>query len=444
VGAPGDPLSRAVTPINPATAMSNASGDKRATTFEKFLASMPGLLIVVLSLGADVLLSADGAGRAVDRLGRAQIAGAVVGLALFAAGPRLAKYLDGVFRLAGRAALVGCAATLVWATAVVGSRTYEAWTKRDLISLNVVLGTRSVAKFPFVIAYDQGLFEKHGLNVELWMPEADFAGTIDREREEAPPRPDITVDGTTPMMIAMIANAWYPRRVVLGATDCIADDLVVGGPGIRRLEDLAGKRIGTSSGVHTTTTYTVLLLAQRMGWDPIQDISIMTHGDLAELRLGLVDGFTGIEEGWSRESLASEGFTVLADMTEWGEPHAGTGIRVEPEWLEQPGNRDAARRFIMATAEGIALFHQNRELAFEIAERWHGFTGERAEQYYETGMRILPRKPFPCYDGIRKTMELYDSNAMRQYQASDFWDDALVREIDAAGFFDSLYGDPTD
>lgn len=158
--------------------MSNASGDKRATTSEKILASMPGLLLVVLSLGADVLLTADSAGRAGDSLGRAQIAGAMLGAVLFAASPYIAEHLDGVFRLAGRTVLVGCAATLLWATVVIGSRTFDAWANRDLIPLEVVLGTRSVAKFPFIIAYDRGLFEKHGLNVGLWMPDAGFVGTI--------------------------------------------------------------------------------------------------------------------------------------------------------------------------------------------------------------------------------------------------------------------------
>jgi len=53
--------------------------------------------------------------------------------------------------------------------------------------------------------------------------------------------------------------------------------------------------------------------------------------------------------------------------------------------------------------------------------------------------RCVPKKPFPCYDGIRKTTELYDSNEMRRYAPEDFYDDSLVRETDASGFIDRLY-----
>jgi hypothetical protein len=51
----------------------------------------------------------------------------------------------------------------------------------------------------------------------------------------------------------------------------------------------------------------------------------------------------------------------------------------------------------------------------------------------------VPRIPYPCYDGIRRTMEVYDSHQMRQYQPEDFYDDSLLRELDEAGFVDSVY-----
>ncbi len=41
-------------------------------------------------------------------------------------------------------------------------------------------------------------------------------------------------------------------------------------------------------------------------------------------------------------------------------------------------------------------------------------------------------------------MELYDSNEMRQYQAEDFYDDSILRELDESGFIDGLYEAPDD
>ena len=63
---------------------------------------------------------------------------------------------------------------------------------------------------------------------------------------------------------------------------------------------------------------------------------------------------------------------------------------------------------------------------------------ELGETIYDRG-DFLPRKPYPCYDGIKKAMEVYDSNEMRRYKPEDFYDDSLMRELDESGFLDSLY-----
>ena len=118
---------------------------------------------------------------------------------------------------------------------------------------------------------------------------------------------------------------------------------------------------------------------------------------------------------------------------------AGNSVIVNAAWLEDPRNREVARRFLQAMIEGIALFHQDRELALEVLAKWHGITDRAyAETVYEGG-RWIPRKPYPCYEGIMKAMERYDSNAMRKYKLEDFYDDRLMRELDESGFIDSLY-----
>jgi len=37
-------------------------------------------------------------------------------------------------------------------------------------------------------------------------------------------------------------------------------------------------------------------------------------------------------------------------------------------------------------------------------------------------------------------VRIHDSHTMRQYQAQDFYDNSLLRELDENGFIDSLYG----
>ncbi len=63
---------------------------------------------------------------------------------------------------------------------------------------------------------------------------------------------------------------------------------------------------------------------------------------------------------------------------------------------------------------------------------------ELADAIYDRG-ESFPRKPFPCYDGIKKAMEFYDSSEMRRHTPESFYDDSLMRELDESGFLDSLY-----
>ena len=322
--------------------------------------------------------------------------------------------------------------------------------QNSLITLRVQLGARSVSKLPFVIAFDQGLYEKYGLDVQPWMQSPEFEGGIEIRRHifaivvdrirGRPFRPEVIVDGATPHIVNVTtsASARGRRRISLASTDCVVRAHIVARRGIEGLEDLKGKRLGVS-GTHTTTGFVALLLAERMSWDPVQDISIMTRGrDIDDLREGRVDAIVASERRYA--AALQEGFPVLADTRTWGGlPIAGNSVQVEPAWLEDSTNREAARRFLKATVEGVALFHQNRELALDVLAKWYGMTDkEFAQTVYERG-RSIPLKPYPCYEGIKKTMELYDSNEMRRYKPEDFYDDSLMRELDESGFIDSLY-----
>ena len=330
---------------------------------------------------------------------------------------------------------------------------------RNLISMQVGL-SRSVSKLPFVIAVDQGLYEKYGLELEIWMAEPEFDGVsrigsstrawiwrlTDYLTSRIEPlrsitgqlwKPDIRVSGANGRIVERATSAESPHQVSLAATDCVVRHHIVARKGIERLEDLKGKRLGVSS-LSANTGFVALLLAERMGWDPIQDISIIPNGhDIDALREGRVDAFVANERSYA--AALQEGFPVLAATSTWGEPMAGNSVIVNAAWLEDPRNREVARRFLQATIEGIALFHQDRELVLEILARWHGITDRAfAETVYEAG-RWIPRKPYPCYEGIMKAMEIYDSNEMRRYTPEDFYDDSLMRELDESGFIDSLY-----
>jgi ABC-type nitrate/sulfonate/bicarbonate transport system substrate-binding protein len=306
------------------------------------------------------------------------------------------------------------------------------------IPLEVAFGdSRSLSKVPFVIAYEQGLFEKYGLDVKLWIPPEEGESEIAASQGGRPQHPDILVDGHSPLIYRMATEANFPAMVALAGGDCVARTHIIGNRGLERLEDLKGKRLGINRH-RATTGFVARLLARRMGWDPTLDISILEFGrDAQSLRNGLVDAIVANERSFAQ--LQKEGYPVLANTHEWSEPMAGNSVMVERAWLSAPGHRDAALRFLKASAEGFALFHRNPELAHQVMAKWNRIMADDlAETVYDRG-DTFPRKPYPCYEGVKRTMEIYDSNEMRRYKPEDFYDDSLMRELDESGFLDRLY-----
>src|SRR5215468_12481419 len=72
--------------------------------------------------------------------------------------------------------------------------------QEQLALLKVELVTRAVSKTPVLIAYDNGIYRKYGLDVTLWLPPGEFPGAIERGGGKPMESPDISVDGGVPMV----------------------------------------------------------------------------------------------------------------------------------------------------------------------------------------------------------------------------------------------------
>ena len=323
-------------------------------------------------------------------------------------------------------------------------------TDRDSLPLILLVGEPSISRLPYVIAYDQGLYEKHGLKVEMRIREPGPEGALVRHTDIFTkilrslgivdvPAHDIMTNGSGPVLVQTtesVRGSLY--RVAIASTDCVVRAHIIGRTGITSLEQLKGGRLGVTS-LGATSGFHALVLAQRMGWDPVDDISIMdgSDDDISLLKNNALDAIVGYETAYA--DALKEGLPILADTREWNEVLAGNSARIRSGWLNDNTNREAARRFLKATVEGIALLHQQPNIALQVMEDWYGFEDrEYAQNYYARGAWI-PRKPYPCYEGLQRTIELYDSNAMRQRSPENFYNDSLIRELDESGFIDDLY-----
>ena len=358
---------------------------------------------------------------------------------------RVVKGQGRASRSATRRILGGVAALIVVTVGIGGASVLQS---RNAPTLRVQLGSRAVSKLPFLLAADQGLYEKYGLTVDLNLPPADFegavvnpglAGRVWRRLLRGPWETDVYLNGATPEVVSMVNDLNHPRFLLLASTDCVVRSHIIARHGIQSLEELRGMRIGVTGIMHNITSYVALELADRMGWDPVKDVSIILNGaDPDDLREGRVDAIVARERHYAE--LQQEGFPVLLDTRSWGDvPVGGNSVRVPEGWVEEEQNREAMRRFMMALVEAMALLHEDRGLALEVLQRWNGVPLWYAEIMYDRA--AFPRIPYPCYEGIRRTMDVYDSHEMRKYEAEDFYDDRILRELEESGFIDQVYAD---
>ena len=318
--------------------------------------------------------------------------------------------------------------------AVVGSYgVIHGQARPALIPVQVELITRAVSKTPVLVAYDKGLYEKYGLNVTLWLPPGEFPGAI--ETGPRLERPEFSVDGGVPMVTAILRGAG-PRRLTIASTDCQVRFNIVGQKNIKTLAELKGKRLGISNdGAMTGFIYRVL--AKRMGWTPGKDITIVEQAQRFEdLKAGKADAFVADDRYMALAR--AEGYPVLADTSAWKQAIAGNGVRVEPDWIKDPKNRDIATRFLKATIEGMAIYMINREETLRVLAKYHGITDRAvANGIYEEGLKMT-RNIEPCAQGFRDMFTLGYAG-IDKYKPTDFYDDSFIRELDRSGFIASAY-----
>lgn len=315
---------------------------------------------------------------------------------------------------------------------------------QDLIPIDVSLGDVSLNKVAFLVAADNGIYEKNGLKVRQFITAnaanrikrsgvnvpAEFVGT--EEDEEAAP---ITIGGGSPLIVKMTSDARATNRVILATFEDTSKFHIISKKELNSLEDLKGKRLGYSSFGAVSHLMALALLKQK-GWSTEDDISLIGEGMAYEaLKKNKVDAFIGSEIYYGMAE--KQGFKDLADITPLNIPVAGSGINVEREWLKS--NRETARRFVKASIDAYAFMKNNKDATLKAMEKWYNVK-DRAQQesMYKT-VEATPMKPYPSVSGIKQVLALYTYRELKQSKPEDYYDASFMTELDKSGYIDSVY-----
>ena len=330
----------------------------------------------------------------------------------------------------------GCVLAMLGLAAVVSSTGSS-----QLTRVEVSLGDVSINKVPQLVAADQGLYAKYGLDVHQTISAgaaraAAASGVVVPDayvNREAGTSAPIEVGGGSPMINGFVNNSRGEARVIVLTQEDLAVDHVIARPGIARIEDLKGKRLGFS-GVGSVTHFSALSLAKRLGWNPDRDITLVGgSATIDALKQDKVDAILGSAMVIALAPQA--GFKDIGDLTRYKMPMAGSGIMVNKAYLA--ANRDTVLRFLKADIEATALMQRNRQVFNAALAKWFNITDRRTQDGMFAYVNKFEKKPYPAVEGIKQVLALYDSPEMRKHTAEDFYDSTLVAELDKSGFLDN-------
>jgi ABC-type nitrate/sulfonate/bicarbonate transport system substrate-binding protein len=317
---------------------------------------------------------------------------------------------------------------LVWL--LPGAEAVSAQGKVNIIHLGA-LGSWSV---PLHIAQEEGLFTKHGVEVQLIRaPDAE----VPRLTRENP----FAYIGAP---AALLQAAEGTDLKILGSFNSArVSSHVVAGPDIKRPEQLRGKRFGVYV-IGAGAWIQSILALEYLGLDPKRDnISIVAIGDAPQRAQALEAGTIDAAVLFPTQSnqLRAKGFSVLLDLYPANIYGVQNALVVTTTYLQQ--RPDVVEKVVAALVEAMAfsLAPTNKaRVQKTIIELFNLTDLAGAERGYRD-LADLNRKPYPSVERL-KTMQrviaLHDRK-MLNLRVEDLIDDRFVRKLDENGVIDRLY-----
>src|SRR4029450_5861377 len=236
------------------------------------------------------------------------------------------------------------------------------------------------------IAKEAGIFQRHGLDVELVYIAAGsravqtlVGGSIDVGAIGGPGGVDAQLAGADTIYVAIPVN-----RVIV---------FTVAAPQIQRVEDLRGKSIGVTR-VGTVTDFFTRIYLRQNGLVPDRDVMIRQMGGLPETVAGLKAG--QIEGGpWGVPAVLharAAGFRVLVDYNTAGYRYPLSSVIVTQKLLRT--RESAVRRFLESLIEGVHRFKTDPNFTMNVIGKYTNTTDrtmlEETHRVYAPAIERIP------------------------------------------------------
>jgi NitT/TauT family transport system substrate-binding protein len=281
------------------------------------------------------------------------------------------------------------------------------------------------------VAKDEGLFKKYGLDVgPIFLRGGQLAIQA-------------LASGDPPLMsIAQVvqANLSGFTLALIAGVESYYDFHIFARPGITRLEQLRGKRIGIS-GFGAATQFAMIIVANHLNIDSNKDWTLVP-GDpdaerVAALSAGKLDA--SVFNSSTVPVAKKLGFLELVYIPDLGIEVQGNGLSTTRAYIKS--NRDVVKAALKGYVEGIHFIFHNKPATQKVLAKYMRTTDANVlDSSYQAYVKTTPKKPYPTMKGLQF---LLDVNALQMPQAKNFKPEQFVdlsflQELEKEGFFNEM------
>ena len=281
------------------------------------------------------------------------------------------------------------------------------------------------------VAKDAGLFKKHGLDAELIFFRG---GQLATQALVAGDPPIVNIGTVVP------AGLQGHDVVLIASTENAYAYSVVALPGISRVEQLKGKKLGVS-GFGSASHNGALILLRKFNFEPNKDVMIVVAGPtterIAAMGAGSIDAtlLTPTEVVMARK----RGYAEIYDMLNMGIEIQGNGFATSRSFIKS--SRETVKAALRGYVEAVHYIHHNKDGTRRIMATYlRNPDPEVLDSAYVGFVKMVAKKPYPTLKGIQFLIDEIGGKLPQAKNArpEQFVDLSLLQELEKEGFFSEM------
>jgi len=302
---------------------------------------------------------------------------------------------------------------------------------QELKKIRVGYPSLSTTQGHIWVGQEAGIFRKYGLDVE---PVLLRGGSIATQALATGDPPLVNI-GTV-----VQAGLQGYNLALIAAVQTKYDFIVFARPGITKLEQLKGKKIGIT-GFGSATHFASSILLQHLKLEPNKDVALIPSGLDPERVAALVAG--KIDASFFNSSAAplarKAGLTELLQIGDLGVEVQGNGLATSRSFIQS--HREIVKAAVKGYVEAIHFIYSNKSESQKVfAKYMRNNDPEFLENAYQHYIETIPKKPYPTLKGIQFLLDMLAPQTPQAKSAKpeQFVDLSFLQELEKEGFFSEM------